>query len=118
MRDLLGIAAAKTHWKSVTVLALGREPSTESEESEKEQSCCTSIFSLSFCISSRCGLLRVEDILPQSCLLILCKIFKLMILLDLGVMSPAYYRSFSQVKPKEQANSNRLADANCGDLVD
>lgn len=33
-------------------------------------------------------------------------------------MSLAYYRSFSQVKPKEQANSNRLEEANCGDLMD
>lgn len=57
MRDLLGIAAVKTHWKSVTVLALGREPSTGLEEKEKEQSCCTSVFSLPFCISIKCGLL-------------------------------------------------------------
>lgn len=33
-------------------------------------------------------------------------------------MSLAYYRSFSQVKPKEQADSNRLEEANCGDLMD
>lgn len=71
-----------------------------------------------FCISSRCGLLRVGDTHLQSCLLMLCKILKFMLLLDLGEMSLAYYRSFSQVKPKQQANSNRLADANCGDLVD
>lgn len=57
VRDLLGIAAVKTHWKSVIVLALGREPSTGLEEKEKEQSCCTSVFSLPFCISIKCGLL-------------------------------------------------------------
>lgn len=108
----------------VTVLALGRETSTESEEKEKEQSCCTSIFSLPFCISIKCGLLRVEGALPQSCLLMLFMILKFMILLGvlgvlvLGVIPLAYYRSFSHVKPKEQANSNRLKEANCGDLVD
>lgn len=118
MRDLLGIAVVKTHWKSVTVLVLGRETSTGLEEKEKEQSCCTSVFSLPFCISIKFGLLRVEGTLPQSCLLMFCMILKFTILLDQGAMSLAYYRSFSQVKPKEQANSNCLEEANCGDLVD
>lgn len=93
VRDLLGIAAVKTLWKSVTILALGRESSTGLEQKEKEQSCCTSIFSLPFCINLKSGLLRVEGALPQSFLLMLCMIPKFMMLLDLGVMSLAYYRS-------------------------
>lgn len=118
MRDLLRIAAVKTHWKSVTVLALGRKSSAGLEEKEKEKCSCTSIFSLPFCISSKCGLVRVVGTLPQNCLLMLCMILTFMILLDLGAMFLAYYRPFSQVKLKEQENLSGLEEANCGDLMD